>query len=59
MVSSFHLIGQITEENAAGAQTVSASTEEQLASMEEISASSLHLSKLAEDLHVLTQNFKI
>ncbi|WP_159883256.1 methyl-accepting chemotaxis protein [Paenibacillus puerhi] len=59
VVSSIHYMGQLAGENAAASQNVSSSTEEQLASMEEISASSLHLTKLAEDLHGLTLKFKL
>lgn len=44
---------------AASCQNNSAATEEQLATMEEISSSTMELRKLAEDLNVMLQGFKL
>ncbi|MCK9905645.1 methyl-accepting chemotaxis protein, partial [Frankia sp. Cpl3] len=49
----------LAEEAAAGTQTASAATEEQLASMEEITASSIALSKMAEELQGHVGRFKV
>ncbi|MEO2203339.1 hypothetical protein ABGV42_06310 [Paenibacillus pabuli] len=48
-----------TKETAAGAQTVSAATEKQLASMQEISSSSTYLARMAARLQELTEKFKV
>ncbi|WP_438435164.1 methyl-accepting chemotaxis protein [Gorillibacterium sp. sgz500922] len=52
-----HLVTQVAVQNASGVQSVSAATEEQLASMEEVTASTAALSKLAEELQLLTSKF--
>jgi methyl-accepting chemotaxis protein len=49
----------IAEISSSGTQNVSAATEEQLAVMEEISASASSLSNLAEDLQKLIGKFKV
>ena len=52
-------IDQVLEATAAQAQTVSAATEEQTASMEEIAASSQALAKLAGDLQGAMGRFRL
>ncbi|MEK3805453.1 methyl-accepting chemotaxis protein [Bacillus sp. FSL H8-0547] len=52
-------ISHVAEETLDGAQTTAASTEEQLASMEEIAASSNMLANLAEDLQRVLAKFKV
>lgn len=53
---SIHSIVEITKDNAI---QVSATTQEQMASMEEISASAESLAKLAENLHNQVEHFKL
>jgi len=50
---------EISLSTAEGTQNISAATEEQLASMQEIAASTITLSKMAEDLHEQTSVFKV
>ncbi|WMT29906.1 methyl-accepting chemotaxis protein [Bacillus aerius] len=50
---------QVSRESAANIQDIAASAEEQLASMEEISSSSVTLANMAEELKELTSQFKI
>ncbi len=50
---------QVSRESAANIQDIAASAEEQLASMEEISSSSVTLANMAEVLKELTSQFKI
>lgn len=52
-------ISQITEHAAASNQTVSASAEEQLASMEEIASAAVTLSTMSEELHLLVSKFNL
>ncbi|WP_138753971.1 methyl-accepting chemotaxis protein [Paenibacillus sinopodophylli] len=52
-------ISQVSQSTAAGAQTVSAATEEQLASMEDISSSSSHLTRMAVELQAVVDKFKL
>ncbi|MNL74166.1 Methyl-accepting chemotaxis protein McpB [compost metagenome] len=59
VVSGITLISQIATENASGTQSVAASTEEQLASMEEISASSSALANSADELKLLIGKFRL
>lgn len=65
MVSSTRLtdmingIAEVAVSNASGTQQASAATEEQLAIMEEISASSQALSKMAEEMQILISRFKV
>lgn len=59
VVHKIVFISELAENHASRVQTVSAATEEQLASMEEISGSSSRLSKMADDLKILTGKFKM
>ncbi|MBB5325411.1 methyl-accepting chemotaxis protein [Anoxybacillus tepidamans] len=59
IVQSMQLIHEIAKSAAAGTQEVSVTTEEQLASMQEIAASAMALSSMAESLQQLIQKFKI
>ncbi|QDQ02294.1 methyl-accepting chemotaxis protein [Lysinibacillus fusiformis] len=52
-------INGIAQSSAEGTQNISAATEEQLASMQEITASTTALSKMAEDLQEKTNMFKV
>lgn len=52
-------ISNIAEISSAGTQNISAATEEQLATMEEIAASSIALSKMAEELKEKTSIFTV
>lgn len=52
-------ISHIAQESAEGMLSVSAATQEQLASMEEINASSSSLAETAEQLHSEMNEFKI
>ena len=52
-------IRETSTKNADHAQSVSAATEEQSASMQEIAASSRHLSDLAEELNQETKKFRV
>ncbi len=57
--SSANDIATIALGNAAGAQEVAAASEEQLASMEEINSSAKALTKMAEELLVIVNKFKV
>ncbi|MDX1807656.1 MAG: methyl-accepting chemotaxis protein, partial [Paenisporosarcina sp.] len=59
IVSNVDVIADVSETVSAGTQNVSAASEEQLASMEEIASSSSALSKMAEDLQVMINKFKV
>ncbi|MBP2660062.1 MAG: hypothetical protein H6Q69_3094 [Firmicutes bacterium] len=59
IVTAVQEIDNISKEALRHTQTVSAATEEQSASMEEIAASSQSLAKMAEELQVAIQWFKI
>jgi methyl-accepting chemotaxis protein len=59
MVHAMNVIGDTSVMTAAGTQNMSAATEEQLASMEEIAASSASLSNMAEELQELVGKFKV
>lgn len=59
LVEAIQRIVAISNQTADGAATLSASSQEQLASMEEVESSSAFLSSLAEKLQVLVENFKI
>ncbi|WP_226669764.1 methyl-accepting chemotaxis protein [Metabacillus litoralis] len=52
-------VKEIADETATSSHSISASTEEQLASMEEITSSAQVLAKNAESLQMLIQNFKV
>ncbi|QDQ00440.1 HAMP domain-containing protein [Lysinibacillus fusiformis] len=57
MSKSMDQINGIAQSSAQGTQNISSATEEQLASMEEIAASTSALSDMAEDLQVKTNKF--
>jgi methyl-accepting chemotaxis protein len=59
VVESINMIEKVSEETASGTQNISVATEEQLASMEEISASASALSIMAEELQMLIRKFKV
>jgi methyl-accepting chemotaxis protein len=59
IVSSTREIEKISQETALQTQNVSAATEEQSASMQEIASASHTLSKLAQDLQVGVQRFRV
>ena len=59
IVEAIQLQLQLANRTVEGTQNVSAATEEQLATMQEISASSAMLSNMAETLQGLIQNFKL
>lgn len=59
VVHSINVISGIAEMISSGSQHVSAAVEEQLASMEEITASAAALSKMSEELQVLLGKFKV
>ncbi|PAD32183.1 methyl-accepting chemotaxis protein [Paenibacillus sp. 7523-1] len=59
VVAAIEDISHLSHETAAGAQTVSAATEEQLGSMQEISSSSTYLARMAARLQELTDKFKV
>ncbi|WCK53559.1 hypothetical protein PP175_19810 [Aneurinibacillus sp. Ricciae_BoGa-3] len=59
VLHSFEQHASITEITASGTQSVSAAAEEQLAYMEQLSASASSLSKMADELHRIVTGFKI
>lgn len=59
VVQSIESIALVAQETAAGTQNVSAAAEEQLAYMEEISSSSASLTRMAGELQVLVDKFKL
>jgi methyl-accepting chemotaxis protein len=59
LVVSIHEIDKVSRENDVEVQSVSASTEQQLASMEQIAASSQSLSNLACELQEAIAKFQI
>ncbi|WP_102273475.1 methyl-accepting chemotaxis protein [Cytobacillus massiliigabonensis] len=56
---SMKIVNEVAEASAAQTQAVSAATEEQLASIQEITASSAALAKMAEELQNIVVQFKI
>ncbi len=58
-IASIHEIDQISKGTADHSQTVSAATEEQSASMEEIAAASQALTKMADELQTAVRAFKL
>ena len=50
---------QLLQENTASMQSVAASTEEQVNSMEEIGSASQNLAEMAEELQAMTSKFKV
>jgi methyl-accepting chemotaxis protein len=59
MVTSIHSLADIAAANNLETQSVSAATEEQLASMEEVTASANALSKMADELNESVSRFKL
>ncbi|WP_438446112.1 methyl-accepting chemotaxis protein [Gorillibacterium sp. sgz5001074] len=59
LVLAFDTISSVTAITSEGTQSVSASAEEQLATMEEINGSAASLSRMSEDLLALISRFKI
>lgn len=59
VVESISSIQTVAEASVSGTQNVSAASEEQLASMEEINASAVSLAKMAEELQNLVGKFKV
>ncbi|WP_282199727.1 methyl-accepting chemotaxis protein [Collibacillus ludicampi] len=59
MIQSVTFISEVVETTASGTQNISAITQEQLASMEEISISAASLSRMAEELLQSIRKFKI
>ncbi|MOA64122.1 Methyl-accepting chemotaxis protein McpB [compost metagenome] len=59
IVTGINDVSSIAKDNALGTHNVVASTEEQLASMEEIAASSTALANLADELSGLIGKFKL
>jgi methyl-accepting chemotaxis protein len=59
IVTSVHDIGQISKEASGHTQTVSAASEEQAASMEEISSASQALAKMAGELQEVVKKFRV
>lgn len=59
VAASVHEISGISRSTSDAFQSVTAATEEQLASMEEISASSTELSRMAGDLQLKIERFKL
>jgi len=59
LVGTAHVLVEVAQQTRDGAQSVSAASEQQLASMEEIDASATFLSAMSEQLHVLIERFKI
>lgn len=57
--NAIHSIVESASETAGGSQNVSAAAEEQLAAMEQISASAAAMSRMAEDLQLVVDKFKI
>lgn len=59
LVTAFDAIAQISDTNALGTQNVLAATEEQVATMQQVSGSSSELSKMSDDLLAMVGRFKI
>lgn len=59
LVTAIQKIVDVSNQTAEGAETLSATSQEQLAAMEEVESSAAFLSSLAEKLQVLVENFKI
>lgn len=57
--ASIEEMASIAQFSASNTQNVASASEEQLASMEEITASATSLSKMAEDLQVIVNQFKL
>jgi len=52
-------VQQLASETVGGTQSISAATQEQLASMEEIASSAASLGRMAEELQALTERFRL
>ncbi|MEK5240190.1 methyl-accepting chemotaxis protein [Paenibacillus sp. FSL L8-0470] len=59
LVTTIQNIVAVSNQTAEGAETLSASSQEQLAAMQEVESSAAFLSSLAEKLQVLVESFKI
>ena len=59
VAQSIHLIAQVAEETASGSQYVSGTTEQQLASMNEVALSANSLSVMSEQLRILIGKFNV
>lgn len=59
IVQSVQLLLDVADQATEGTHSVSAASEEQLATMEEIAASAAYLSNLSEELQVLIDRFKV
>lgn len=59
LVNSTALIKKASMDTAYGAESISSASEQQLASMEEIAASSTHLSHMAEELLDMVSKFRV
>ncbi|WP_150270179.1 methyl-accepting chemotaxis protein [Paenibacillus tepidiphilus] len=59
LVEAIQSTVSVSNQTAEGAETLSASSQQQLAAMQEVEASAAFLSSLAEKLQVLVENFKV
>ncbi|MFL0364932.1 methyl-accepting chemotaxis protein [Pseudobacillus sp. 179-B 2D1 NHS] len=59
VANSMNLVKDVAEESAAGNESVSTATKEQLISMEEISKASTTLAEISEELQQLIMKFKV
>ena len=59
LVAALQNIVDIANQTASGAETLSASSQEQLAAMEEVESAAGFLSSLAEKLQILVERFKV
>ncbi|GAA0134057.1 hypothetical protein YSY43_08970 [Paenibacillus sp. YSY-4.3] len=57
--AAFDTIAQISDSNALGTQNVLAATEEQVATMQQISGSSSELARMSDDLLAMVGRFKL
>ncbi|WP_426446593.1 hypothetical protein ACP26L_22630 [Paenibacillus sp. S-38] len=58
-ICSIEYVVRLAEDTAGGAQRISAASQEQLGSMEEVSESADTLSRVADELETLTGKFKV
>ena len=59
LVTTLQNIVDVANQTASGAETLSASSQEQLAAMEEVESAAGFLSSLAEKLQILIERFKV
>ncbi|HBS58666.1 MAG TPA: methyl-accepting chemotaxis protein, partial [Firmicutes bacterium] len=59
IVDAVHAVDEISRNTSAETQTVSAATEEQSATLQEVASSSMALAKLAEDMQLAVNQFKL